>query len=258
MKAKSINCPKCGYEQTGTNECVKCGVIISKFIEIQKRRISSEKKKSKSPIEPAVENTSGQGKVSTVPPEIKGWNWGAFLLNFIWAVGNRTWIGLLTLLPFIGFVMPFILGSKGTEWAWKNKRWKNTDHFKRVQKKWALLGGACTAVFVILFVITPNVMLWMAFHPSEPETGEHVASVDWLPDSATDINYYKLGGFGWVKDYDCFIPEGDFLAFSERNGWKLAEKENRYFYEKRHPNGGGVTVHYDKGTNRLTVHSNHN
>lgn len=35
-----------------------------------------------------------------VPPEIDRWNWGAFLLNWIWGVGNNTFIALLTLVPF--------------------------------------------------------------------------------------------------------------------------------------------------------------
>ena len=33
------------------------------------------------------------------PPEIGGWNWGAFWLGPIWAVGNRVWRGLLGWLP---------------------------------------------------------------------------------------------------------------------------------------------------------------
>jgi hypothetical protein len=28
-------------------------------------------------------NTSGQGPNAVVPPEIKRWNWGAFLLNWV-------------------------------------------------------------------------------------------------------------------------------------------------------------------------------
>ena len=30
-----------------------------------------------------------------IPPEIDRWNWGAFLLNWIWGVGNNTFIALL-------------------------------------------------------------------------------------------------------------------------------------------------------------------
>jgi len=29
---------------------------------------------------PAAENTSGQGRLAVIPEEIRGWNWGAFLL----------------------------------------------------------------------------------------------------------------------------------------------------------------------------------
>jgi len=32
-----------------------------------------------------MDNTSGQGKASVVPPEIKKWNWGAFLLSWLCA-----------------------------------------------------------------------------------------------------------------------------------------------------------------------------
>ena len=36
--------------------------------------------------------------------------------------------------------MCFVLGAKGSEWAWQNKRWDSVEHFQRVQKKWALWG----------------------------------------------------------------------------------------------------------------------
>jgi hypothetical protein len=87
-----------------------------------------------------MDNTSGQGKAASIPGEIRGWSWGAFLMNWIWGLFNRTWIALAVLLPVIGFVVWIILGIKGNEWAWRNKRWDDVEHFKRVQRKWAIAG----------------------------------------------------------------------------------------------------------------------
>jgi hypothetical protein len=77
---------------------------------------------------------------TVVPAEIDRWNWGAFLLNWIWGVGNNTFIALLTLVPFVGLIMPFVLGAKGSGWAWRNGRWDSIEHFKRVQRAWAIWG----------------------------------------------------------------------------------------------------------------------
>lgn len=86
------------------------------------------------------ENNSGMGQ-DIFPEGVKGWSWGAFLLNWIWACFNKTWIGLIALLPYIGFVMAIILGIKGREWAWKNKRWESVAHFNEVQRKWSIWGA---------------------------------------------------------------------------------------------------------------------
>jgi hypothetical protein len=86
-----------------------------------------------------------------IPPEIDRWNWGAFLLNWIWGVGNNTFIALLTLVPFVGFVMPFVLGAKGSRWAWRNGRWDSVEHFKRVQRLWAIWGAIIWLGGIALF-----------------------------------------------------------------------------------------------------------
>ncbi len=86
------------------------------------------------------ENTSGLGKGHAIPDGVSGWSWGAFLLNWIWAIGNKSWIGLIALLPYVGFIMTIMLGIKGREWAWRNKRWESVEHFQRVQKKWSMWG----------------------------------------------------------------------------------------------------------------------
>ena len=94
------------------------------------------------------QNTSGLGAASVVPDEIKGWNWGAFLMNWIWAIGNRVWIGLLALV--LGIIMSVILGIKGSEWAWQNRRWESVEQFKQVQRIWAYWG---LALFIAGFVL---------------------------------------------------------------------------------------------------------
>ncbi len=101
-----------------------------------------------------VPNTSGQGKASVVPDEIRKWNWGAFLMGVIWGVGNRTYIAFLAVVPLFGFVMMIILGVKGSEWAWRNKRWESVEHFKRVQSKWAWWGFGVQVVLFILLVLS--------------------------------------------------------------------------------------------------------
>lgn len=86
-----------------------------------------------------------------VPAEIDRWNWGAFLLNWIWGVGNGTFIALLTLIPFFGLIMPFVLGAKGSGLAWRNGRWDSVEHFKRVQRLWAIWGVVIWLGTIALF-----------------------------------------------------------------------------------------------------------
>ena len=95
-----------------------------------------------------------------LPPGIKGWSWGAFLLNWIWALGNRVWLGLLCLVPYVGFIMVIVLGFKGREWAWKAKKWESVEHFNRVQRtwtKWALIIiGMCVLIGILAAIAIPS------------------------------------------------------------------------------------------------------
>jgi hypothetical protein len=91
-------------------------------------------------VAPDVENNSGGGSSITPPAEVRGWSWGAFFLSWIWAAGNKTWIGLLALAPYVGFFVAIYLGFKGRELAWRNKRWDSFEHFQQVQKRWSFWG----------------------------------------------------------------------------------------------------------------------
>lgn len=75
-----------------------------------------------------------------IPRELDRWNWGAFLLNWIWGIGNSTFIALLMFVPIVNVVMIFVLGAKGSRWAWRNRAWRDADHFRRSQRSWAIAG----------------------------------------------------------------------------------------------------------------------
>jgi len=101
-------------------------------------------------------NTSGRGAAVAVPPEIRGrWNWGAFWLTWIWGIGHNTWIALIALIGFIlppvGLVMAIVLGVKGSEWAWQNRRFEGgVTQFRAVQRVWAIWGWV---IFVLIFLV---------------------------------------------------------------------------------------------------------
>lgn len=97
-------------------------------------------------------NTSGHGDFSEIPSDIQKWNWGAFWLTWIWGIGNRSYIALLSLLPILNIIMPFYLGKYGNELAWRNKYWYTLEDFKLAQKKWSLAGWALTLVILILSI----------------------------------------------------------------------------------------------------------
>ena len=75
-----------------------------------------------------------------IPDRLNRWNWGAFFLNWIWGLGNSVWIALLCLIPGVNLVMMFVLGAKGSKWAWQNSTWRDEEHFRKTQRNWAIAG----------------------------------------------------------------------------------------------------------------------
>ncbi|MFH7029795.1 MAG: serine/threonine protein kinase [Heteroscytonema crispum UTEX LB 1556] len=103
-----------------------------------------------------VVNNSGCGinnLTEEVPEEIKGWNWGAFLIPWLWVFTNKVWGGLFVFMPQIGWVMTIALGAKGNEWAWRSRRWRSIEHFKEHQRGWAIAG--------ILLGAPVSIMVWV-------------------------------------------------------------------------------------------------
>ncbi len=92
----------------------------------------------------------GQPADTAIPPHLDRWNWGAFLLNWIWGIGNSTYIAFLMFVPFVNMIMVFVLGAKGSKWAWKNRVWADEEHFVRTQRNWARAGVAIIAAVFLL------------------------------------------------------------------------------------------------------------
>jgi len=140
-------CRNCGVEVTGEMVyCPNCGqrLVIPEASPLKTDEVHDYTSR----------NTSGQGALAVVPPQIKGWNWGAFLLGWWWGIGNNTYISFLTLIPYVGqIIMPFVLGAKGNKWAWRNKQWQSIERFRTVQKQWALGGLILVIVSLVICAV---------------------------------------------------------------------------------------------------------
>ena len=117
-------------------------------------------------------NTSVQDAPALIQKEILRWNWGAFLLGWVWALGNRLWVWLpigiaanaISLIPspnnkailismICQAVISVVLGVKGSEWSWKSKKWGSIERFKRTQERWRKWGIVFTAAGFLIGVI---------------------------------------------------------------------------------------------------------
>ncbi len=111
-----------------------------------------------------IPNSSGQGPAAELPAGVGRLNWGAFAFSWIWGLANGTYIALLALLPGVNLVMPFILLFKGDKWAWQNDHWRNVEHFRSVQRNWAIAAAifyglvalVMVGIFVAIFALFAN------------------------------------------------------------------------------------------------------
>lgn len=90
---------------------------------------------------------------NTVPESIKGWNWGAFFLNGIWGIANKTYVAVLAFIPIINIPIMIFLGYKGNEMSWKNNEWESIEHFRSVQRKWNLGGMVACIIYCVIVII---------------------------------------------------------------------------------------------------------
>ena len=124
-----------------------------------------------------------KGSEHDLPAKAAGWNWGAFLLGWVWGLGNRTYIALLSLIPLVNIAFAFVLGWKGSRWAWRNKQWNSPEHFLWAQRSWtiwgviiqgsSLLAGAFLRLFpnagmeIPILVIAFSLAVWFAYRAGQ-------------------------------------------------------------------------------------------
>ena len=139
---KTVQCPYCAEDISSIDtKCPHCGEILKKKIE------------------------SNYSAKRSVPEDINKFNWGAFLLNWIWGIANKSYITLIiipvSLIPFVNVIgclaLPIWFGIEGNKWAWKNNNWKSPEDFTNTQRNWAMwsaiiLGSIFTlAIFAFIF-----------------------------------------------------------------------------------------------------------
>ncbi|MDR2163396.1 MAG: hypothetical protein LBO70_05575 [Clostridiales Family XIII bacterium] len=88
-----------------------------------------------------------------IPPEVRRWNWGAFMLNWIWGCGNGAYLTLLCLIPVFNIVWVFVCGARGNVWAWKSGKFKDLGTFLTTQRTWNIAGIICFCIFIVYLLI---------------------------------------------------------------------------------------------------------
>jgi len=97
-----------------------------------------------------------QYTVNTVSPNL-GWNWGAFMYNYLFGFANHAYLTFLIFIPMLNIIWIFVSGAMGASWAWNSGKFKNAETFNAVMESWnraGLLMLIVTAVTMVLTFIT--------------------------------------------------------------------------------------------------------
>jgi len=97
---------------------------------------------------------SGMGGASVVPAEVRGWNWGAAGLSYLWGYYYRSWYSLLVFVPLVNIIWWVVLGIYGNQWAWEKNSWRSVEEFQASQKKWRIW-GIISLIISFIAVLAP-------------------------------------------------------------------------------------------------------
>lgn len=104
----------------------------------------------------------GESAINSENNQLDKWNWGAFLLGWIWGVFNNVYWTLLALIPipFCALIVNIIAGVKGNRKAWENGNWKESDYqkFKDKQRRWTVAGLIVLGLSIVLSIVLFSVI----------------------------------------------------------------------------------------------------
>ncbi|MEO9340087.1 cytochrome c oxidase assembly factor Coa1 family protein [Mesorhizobium sp. SB112] len=167
-----------------------------------------------------------------IPQELDRWNWGAFFLNWIWGIGNSTFIALLAFIPIVNIIVMIVLGLRGSRWAWQNRYWRDAEHFRKTQRRWAIaglivwivvIGGAVATIISVPFAMKSSEAYQISMETlrANPEVqnalGDNIDSSFWVSGKVE----VQAGGTGQAQ---LGIPlkgdkgEGNAIAVAIRTG----------------------------------------
>lgn len=107
--------------------------------------------------------SSSRNNGANVEVEITRFNWGAFFLYSLWGFANGMWWAFLIGVFFGWTIIPNILfGIMGSKWAWKNKHWRDLNHFVTVQDSWKKWGIGLFLVNIFLAILFSVILMAMA------------------------------------------------------------------------------------------------
>lgn len=98
---------------------------------------------------------------------ISKFNWGAFFLWPIWGFGNGMWwlfliSVVINFIPYgsiVQFPISIFMGFQGGELAWKNKNWRDINHFIEAQNTWRSCGLAMFFASLIILSVVVAIIL---------------------------------------------------------------------------------------------------
>ncbi len=115
-------------------------------------------------LPPTLPLPSGNDPLSLDEAKRLGWNWGAFVLPYLWFLGHgRVAAGMLLLIssgvPVLNLlhivvypILAFYLGLNGYEQAWRHQPYHSVDQLRSREREWAIWGFVAVALVLVSLV----------------------------------------------------------------------------------------------------------